>query len=337
MRLAFPASRDPDALFHRLEESVRQLPGVDSFASTNALPLTTGHGNAGRFNIPGNPLINPDSPPAAQLRFVSPDYFQTMRIPIVAGRAFTVRDLNQPVVIVNQTMARRFWPGRDPVGEKFVTGPWGPNPSWSTIIGISGDVKQFGLDSEPSFDMYSTGLFPLSIIVHVAGDPQTRIGAVRQAVQRVDPDIAVSEVRTMDAVLAESASSRRWTVALLAAFAALALLLALVGIYGVMSWSVEQRTREIGIRVALGAGSAEILAMIIGYGLKLSVLGLAIGIAGAFMLRRLLTGLVFDVSPSDPLIYAGVAALMLLVALLACYIPARRASRVDPLVALRWE
>jgi putative ABC transport system permease protein len=260
-----------------------------------------------------------------------------MRIPILAGRAFTGNDLSRQVVVINQTMARRFWPGRDPVGEKFTTGPWGPAPTSATIIGISGDVKQFGLDSEPSFDLYSVDLNPLSVIVHLTGDTRSMIGAVRQAIQKVDPDLAVSEVRTMDQVVAESASSRRWTMALLAAFATLALVLALVGIYGVMTWSVGQRTREIGIRVALGAGSREVLAMIIGYGLKLSALGLALGIAGAFSLRRLLRGLVFDVSPSDPLIYAGVAALMLSVALLACYIPARRASRVDPLVALRWE
>ena len=337
MRIAFPQSRDRAGLFHRLEESVRQLPGIDRFASTNALPLTANHGNASRFNVPGSPLINPDSLPAAQLRFVSPGYFETMRIPILAGRAFTGNDLGRQVVVINQTMARRFWPGRDPVGEKFITGPWGPAPTSATIIGISGDVKQFGLDSEPSFDLYSVDLNPLSVIVHLTGDTRSMIGAVRQAIQKVDPDLAVSEVRTMDQVVAESASSRRWTMALLAAFAALALILALGGIYGVMTWSVGQRTREIGIRVALGAGSGEVLTMIIGYGLKLSALGLALGIAGAYALRRLLRGLVFDVSPSDPLIYAGVAALMLSVALLACYIPARRASRVDPLIALRWE
>ncbi|MGA3186620.1 MAG: ABC transporter permease [Bryobacteraceae bacterium] len=335
MRIAYPPSRDPGALFHRLEESVKELPGVDLFASTSALPLTANHGNAGRFNVPGSPLINPEALPAAQLRFVSPGYFETMRIPIVAGRAFTAHDVDRPVVVINQTMARRFWPGRDPVGAKFISGPWGPHPTWATIIGISGDVKQFGLDSAPSFDLYSVGFVPLSLIVHVAGDPRSMTPAVRQAIQKADPDLAVSEVRTMDQVLAESAISRRWTVVLLAAFAALALILALVGVYGVMTWSVAQRTREIGIRVALGAGSGEVLAMIIGYGLKLCVLGLALGMAGAFALRRLLTNLVFDVSPADPLIYAGVAALMFLVALLACYIPARRASRVDPLVALR--
>jgi predicted permease len=337
MRLSYPQSRDSNALLQRLEERVKQLPGVDLFATTNALPLTANHGNASRFNVPGSPLINPDSPPAAQLRFVSPDYFQTMRIPIVAGRAFTAHDLNQPVVMINETMARRFWPGRDPVGEKFIAGPWGPNPTWATIIGIAGDVKQFGLDSEPSFDLYYPATLPLSVIVHTTGDPRSSVGSVRQAIQSADADLAVSELRTMDEVVAESASSRRLTMTLLAAFAGLALILALVGIYGVMSWSVAQRTREIGIRVALGADSREILALVVAYGLKLCGFGLAIGLAGAFMLRRLMSGLTFDVSPSDPAIYAGVVAMMLSVALLACYIPAKRASHVDPIVALRWE
>jgi predicted permease len=339
MRLSYPrsreGSRDAKVLFQRLEEAVKRLPGVDQFASTSALPLTTGHGNTGRFHVPGSLLINPEALPAAQLRFVSPGYFETMRIPILAGRGFTARDVDQPVVVISRTMARRFWPGRDPVGEKFITGPWGPNPTWSTIIGISGDVKQFGLDSEASFDLYSDGLVPLSLIVHVSGDPQAMMGAVRRVVQSVDPDMAVSEVRTMDQVVAESASSRRWTMALLAAFAGLALLLALVGIYGVMTWSVAQRTREIGIRMALGAGSGEVVAMMVGYGLRLSMLGLGLGMAGAFALRRLLSGLVFEVSPSDPLIYGGGALVMLLVSLVACYVPAYRAARVDPMKVLR--
>jgi predicted permease len=337
MRLAFSRSRKADVLFRRIEERVRQIPGVDSLAATNALPLTIGHGNAGRFNVPGSPLINPDSLPAAQLRWVSPSYFATMHVPVRAGRTFNDRDLNQPVVIINEGMARRFWPGKDPVGQKFITGPWGPNPSWSTIVGVVADVKQFGLDSEPSLDLYYPDLNPLSIVVHTAGNPESLIGPVRAAIQAIDPEIPISEIRTMDQVLDESASSRRWTMALLASFAGLALALALVGIYGVMSWSVAQRTREIGIRVALGATRREVLGVVIGHGMKLSAIGLAIGLIGAFALRRYLASFVFDVSPSDPLIYSAVAALMLAVAWAACYIPARRASRVDPLVALRWE
>jgi predicted permease len=301
------------------------------------VPLTPNHGNAGRFNVPGSPLIHPDSLPAGQLRWVSPDYFRTMRIPIRAGRAFDERDLNQAVVIINETMARRFWPGRDPVGVRFITGPWGPNPTWSTIVGVSGDVKQFGLDSEPSLDLYYPALDPLSIVVHTAGDPKSLIAPVRAAIQSADPDIPVSEIRTMDEAVEESAAAQRWAMSLLAAFAVLAMSLALVGIYGVVSWSVTQRTREIGIRVTLGASPKSIVGEVLGRGIRLSAIGLGIGLICAYLLRRSLASLVFDVSLADPMIYAGVAALMVAVSLAACYIPARRASRVDPLIALRWE
>jgi putative ABC transport system permease protein len=183
--------------------------------------------------------------------------------------------------------------------------------------------------------MYFPALFPASLIVHTAGDPQSLIGPVRWAIQNIDPDLPVSEVRTMDRVLAESATSRRATTVLLTAFASLALALALVGIYGIMSWSVSQRTLEIGIRVALGATSRDLLSAVIRRGMTLSMIGVAAGLAGAFALRHFLASLVFEVSPSDPLVYSAVAALMLVVALLACYIPARRASRLDPVIALK--
>jgi putative ABC transport system permease protein len=337
MRLAIPKSRKPDDLFRRIQERVKQIPGVDSFACTSTLPLTPNHGNAGRFNVPGSPLINPDALPAGQLRRVSPDYFRIMRIPIRSGRAFDERDLNKPVVIINETMARRFWSGRDPVGVRFITGPWGPNPTWSTIIGVAGDVKQFGLDSEPSLDLYYPALDPLSIVMHTPGNAKSLIAPVRAAIQSAAPEIPVSEVHTMDQVVEESAATQRWTMSLLAAFAALAMGLALVGIYGVVSWSVTQRTREIGIRVTLGASPEAVVSEVLGHGIRLSATGLAIGLTSAFLLRRYLASLVFVVSPSDPLTYAGAAALMFAVALTACYIPAHRASRVDPLIALRWE
>jgi predicted permease len=337
IRLTIPKSRQPDVLFRRIEERVKRIPGVDLFASTTALPLTPNHGNAGRFNVPGSPLINPDSLPAGQVRWVSPDYFRIMQIPLRFGRAFDERDLNKSVVIINETMARRFWPRRDPVGLRFITGPWGPNPTWSTIIGVVGDVKQFGLDSEPSLDLYYPGLDPLSILAHTAGNAKSLIGPVRAAIQSVDPEVPVSEILTMDQVVEESAATQRWTMALLSAFAAFAITLALVGIYGVVSWSVAQRTREIGIRLTLGASPSKVVGEVLSYGIRVSAAGLAIGLIAAFLLRQLLTSLIFDVSPSDPLTYAAVAGLMFAVALTACYIPARRASRVDPLIALRWE
>jgi predicted permease len=247
------------------------------------------------------------------------------------------RDLNQPVVIINETMARRFWPGKDPVGQKYITGPWGPTPTWSTIVGVVGDVKQLGLDSEPSMDEYFPNLFVQFLVIRTTGDPSSLANAVRRQIHAVDAELPISDIRTMDELMSESARSRRWTMGLLAAFAGLALVLALVGIYGVMSWSVAQRTREIGIRMALGAQSGQVLAMVLRYALRLTAIGLIIGVAGGLALRRVLSSLVFDVSTADPLIYIGAVVLMLAAALLACYVPARRASRADPLVALRWE
>jgi putative ABC transport system permease protein len=337
LRMSIPPSRKAVELFHRIEARMRTLPGVESVAASNTLPLVANRALATRFTVPGSPLINPDALPTAQIRAVSPEYFSTMRIPMRVGRAFTERDLNDPVVIVNQTMARRFWPGEDPIGRKFVTGALGQNPNYLTIVGVAGDVKNFGLDSEASMDLYFPSLTPTYLVLKVAGDPAAVAAAVRREMQAIDANLPVSDVRTMEDIVSESARMRRWTMALLAVFAGLALLLALIGIYGLMSWLVAQRTREIGIRMALGAGRRQVLGMVVRYGMRLSAIGMAIGIGGALALRRVLSGLVFEVSTADPLIYIVVAFLMLSVALLACYVPARRASRVDPLVALRWE
>ena len=335
LKINIPQSRDTTALFHRIEERVDRLPGVESIASANMLPLI-GHlgSGASRFRVPGSPLADPNTLPFAQLRVVSPGYFQTLRIPLRAGRVFTERDLNDPVVIINESFARRYWPGRNPVGEKYISGVWGPTPFYSTIIGVVGDVKELGLDAEPSLCEYFPGMASKYIVVR-GGVPVAN--AIRQAIRQADAELPVSDVQTMDDVLAVSTRSRRWTMGLLTAFASLALLLALVGIYGVMSWAVAQRTREIGIRMALGAASTNMLGMVIRDGLRLCGIGAAIGILGVFALRRVLATFLFGVSAADPAIYAAVVVLMLAVAVAACWLPARRASRVDPAVALRWE
>jgi predicted permease len=335
LRVSYAPSRDPAALFRLLQSRVRSIPGVDSFASTTALPLSPSHGNAGRFNVPGNPLINPDSLPAAQLRFVSPTYFDVMRMPIRNGRAFTQEDLKQPVVIVNEAMARRFWPNRNPVGTRFVTGPWGPNPSWSTIVGVAANVKQFGLDSEPTFDIYFPALFPAYLAIHTSGDAAALGGIAQREIRGADPELAISDVRTMNQVLDQSVEPRQETATILTGFALLGILLAVVGIYGVVSWSVAERTKEIGIRMALGAASGDVLRMALGQGLALCIAGIAIGAAGTFALRRLLDAMLFGIGSADPPVYLAVTVLMTLVALSACYLPARRASRVQPAVALR--
>ena len=212
LRVSLAPARDAAEWFHRVEQRLRALPGVETLATVNLLPLDPNRANVTRFAVPESPLINRDALPGAQFRLVSPDYFQTMRIPVRSGRAFTERDLTSDKVIINETMARRFWPGRDPVGLKFITGPWGPKPTFATIAGVVGDVKQFGLDSEPSFDLYIPAYVPRYLVVRMAGDPAVLAAAVRREVYAADSGVPISEVRTMDDVLGESSRSRRWTL-----------------------------------------------------------------------------------------------------------------------------
>jgi ABC-type antimicrobial peptide transport system permease subunit len=260
-----------------------------------------------------------------------------MRIPLRAGREFSDRDLNQPVVVINETMAEHVWPGRSPVGLKFITGPWGPNPTWSLIIGVVGDVKQFGLDSDPSLDIYFPDLLPLSVILRANGNPQSLIRAMRAAIQSVDPTLPVSEIRTMEQIFEESSKSRRWTVALLMSFAVLALTLALVGICGLITYSVQQRVPEIGLRMALGSPPRGVRNMIILQGMRLALIGVGIGVAVALIFARMLDSFVFGVTPRDPLTFVAVPIALTSVALLACLLPANRATRINPSEALRWE
>ncbi len=337
VRLSVPPTRDLVALFHRIEARLKTVPGVELVAATNTLPLTATRANSTRFYVPGSSLIDPNALPAAQIRAVSPSYFAAMQVPLIAGRTFTEQDLNGASVIISQSMARRFWPGQEAVGRKFVTGPWGPNPNYSTIIGVAGDVKEFGLDSDAPMDLYFPSLAPTYLIVRSTGEAASITAAVRREIRAAAPELPITSIRTLEDVAAESARQRRWVAGMLAGFAGLALLLAMVGIYGVISWLVAQRTREIGIRMALGARGSQVLAMVVGYAMKLCTAGLAIGLLAAQALRRLVAGLVFGVNTGDPWIYASVALLMLAVAAVASYTPARRASRIDPLRALRWE
>jgi putative ABC transport system permease protein len=323
--------------FTRIEERLRSFPGIEAIAAANTLPLIANRATALRFNVPGSPLVNPDALPVAQQRSVTPDYFRAMRIAVRSGRAFTQRDLGQPVVVINQTLASRFWPGRDAVGERFVIGPWSAVPDWATIVGVVGDVKQFGLDSDPSMDIYFPALAPKYLILRTAGDPSSLAAPIQRELQAIDPALAISDVRTMDQLIEESTGTRRSTTALLSAFAAMALVLALVGIYGVTSWAVAQRTREIGIRLALGASRARVCRMVLLSAARWTAAGLALGLAGAFALRRALASLAFGVSAADPGVYSAATLLLIATALLAAYIPARRAARVPPWIALRWE
>jgi predicted permease len=275
--------------------------------------------------------------PMAQNGLISPGYFRTLGIPLIAGRDYDPRDVGQPFVIVNQTMARTFWPGENAVGKRFITGPWSKDPSWSTVIGVVGDVKQFGLDTSATNDIYALWYGGTYLMIQTSSDPLGLPATVRREIQALDPDVPVSDVATMQQVLDASSGSRRFTTVLLSVFAALALGLAMIGIYGVMSWSVAQRRQEIGVRMALGADTRGIFGLILGQALRLSIAGLAIGLIGTLALSRVLASWLFEVSPHDPWILTGVSIAMLAVTAAACYLPAMRATEVDPLETLRSE
>jgi putative ABC transport system permease protein len=341
VQLQLSAQEDANAqklktFYERLELRLRSLPGVKAVAATNAPPLATERNNVQRFAVPGSPLMRPDMFPVAHRHLITPDYFRTLAIPL-HGRTYTARDLDGPYVIVNETMARTFWPGEDAVGKRFITGPFGPNPSWSTIIGVAADVKQVGLDSERANDFYFLWYGPTYLIVQTGGDPLALAAVVRKEIHALDSGIAVSDFRSMDQLLETSTAPRRFSTVLLSIFAALALVLAVIGIYGVMSWSVAQRTQEIGIRIAVGADSSGILKLILGRGLKLSAAGLAIGLALTLALTRVLAGQLFEISPHDPWVLTIVSVLMLGVTAATCYLPAWRATQVDPVITLRSE
>jgi putative ABC transport system permease protein len=297
------------------------------------------------FVIDGRPPIAPGDEPSLETRSVIGDYFQAMGIPLKSGRDFASQDFIEkaPLVgIANDAMVRQYFPKEDPLGKRI---RWARSPQieWITIVGVVGDVKHFGLDLPEEPGLYSpyTQAPPwkrwTSLVVRTQSDPASMAGAVKQQVWKIDPQLPLTKVETMDEVAAGSFAARRFNMLLLVIFAGLALLLAAVGIYGVMSYAVTQRTQEIGIRMALGARAIDVLRLIIRNGITLISIGVVIGLAGAFALTRLLATLLFGVGPTDKLTFATVSAVLIFVALLACYIPARRATKVDPLVALRYE
>jgi putative ABC transport system permease protein len=336
-----PSGFNPDAqklrtFYERLETRLESLPGVKYVTATNALPLAAERSNTQRFVVPSSPLMRPDVFPVAQRHLITPDYFRTLGIAL-RGRTYNAQDLTQPYIIVNENMARTFWPGEDAVGKRFIIGPWGPKPTWATIIGVAADVKQLGLDSERTNDFYFLWYGPTYLVLQTTSNPLALVPEVRREIQALDPSAPASDFRTMEQVLSASTGPRRFSTLLLSIFAAVALALAVIGIYGIMSWSVAQRTQEIGIRMAVGADARGILQLILGRGLKLSAAGLAIGIGATLALTRLLSTQLFEISPHDPWVFTAVSALMLAVTTAACYLPARRATKVDPIATLRAE
>jgi putative ABC transport system permease protein len=324
--------------FDQIVQRVNALPGVKSAAGISTLPLGSEIRQASRFLIEGQPLPGTSVRPVAQTRVVSPEYFATVGIPLMKGRYLTRDDWAlQDKIVVNETIARRFFANQDPIGHRLNFCSLDPKPCWFSIVGVVGDVHQFELEAAPTYDAYFTGGWPSHLLVRTASDPAAVTAAVTRVVHEVEPDLPVTEVTTMDGLLSRSLSPRRFASVLIAVLAGLALVLSAVGIYGVMSYTVGQRTQEIGVRMALGAQPRNMLALILGRGASLALIGIAAGILGALALTRFLSSLLFGIAPKDPLTFAGVALLLFGVALAACYVPARRAMRVDPMVALRYE
>jgi putative ABC transport system permease protein len=274
--------------------------------------------------------------------FVTPDYVRTMSIPLLRGRLLSAQDTGDapPAVLVSEALAKMFWPNDDAVGKRvrfYNSDPAAERP-WRTIVGVVGDVKQYGLDTSGGVALYvpqlQQGQSTLTLVVRTRTEPAAMIETIRREILAIDPEQAVFNVATMDEVLASSISLRRVSMFLLAGFAALALLLAAIGIYGVLAQIVVQRTHEIGIRMALGAQARDVLKLIVRQGMSLAVIGIALGLAGAFALTRLLAGLLFGVGATDPMTFLWIPVLLASVSFFACYLPARRAARLDPIKAL---
>ena len=323
--------------FEQIAEQIRALPGVKDAAGIDDLPLSNEFRQASRFVIEGQPVPNAGARPIAQFRTVSLRYFSAVGIPLREGRLFTEDDWKVPRAIINETMAKRFWPKDDALGKRINLCSLDPKPCWSTIIGIVGNVHQFGLDGEPTLDVYFVGGWTPYLVVRTEQDPVTVAAAVAEVIHKADPKLPVTHVMTMDGLLGDSISPRRFSAMLVGVFAMLAMALAAVGIYGVMSYTVSQRTQEIGVRMALGAQAADVRGMILAQTLKLTAVGVAIGLAGAFAMARFLTSLLFGVGTHDPVTFMGVTLALIVVALVAAFVPAQRAMRVDPIVALRYE
>jgi putative ABC transport system permease protein len=347
MQVALPNSkyREPAkirAFYQQALEGIGALPGVQSVGAVSELPLSGGARSStfvieNRQTAPGSPL------PHSDIRTGSPGYFQTMKIPLLKGRDFTAQDNadGRPVAVIDETLAQAYWPGEDPIGKRLDFEGEPDKPIWREVIGVAGRVKHKGLDAEFKGQIFYSiaqgANTSMHLVARTTTDPLSMISAARSAIRAVDPDQPVYRVMTMEQVLTNSIAQPRLTMLLLGVFAALALVLAVVGIYGVMSYAVAQRTHEIGIRMALGAHAGDVVALVIRHGMKLALAGVAAGLIASFALTRLMARLLFNVSASDPVTFAVIALLLTAVAMVACYIPARRATKVDPMIALRYE
>jgi putative ABC transport system permease protein len=325
-----------------LIDRLRKQPGVVSAAGAFGLPFTNNFSAYSSFTRPGE--VDSADAPTAAMRIVTPDYFKVMRIPVRAGRTFDARDdaSGPEVVIVNEQAARRFWLGTNPIGQQIHLGVRlapGVRSTMKTIVGIVGNVKYGGLDEDSPPEVYlphaQHQVDSLTIVARTSGDPMLAAPLLRHEVAALDPDLPVADVQPMDQLIGSSIAQRRFTMLLLAAFAAVAVTLAAIGIYGVLSYVVSQRTQEIGVRLAIGASPVDVVRLFVREGVRLSAIGLTCGILGALAATRVLTTMLFGVTAKDPVTFGSVAAALIAVALVATYVPARRAAWVDPMRALR--
>ncbi|HEU4873444.1 MAG TPA: ABC transporter permease [Pyrinomonadaceae bacterium] len=323
--------------FQELERRLSGLPGVETVGFITELPLS-GQPNDMPFIVEGRPPASPDQEFGADWRRVNQNYFNALRIPLLRGRSFTEQEVQKSdkVMVVSQSLVDRAFPNEEPLGKRLITGirsePY-------EIVGIVGDIRHRSLDRDP----YATMYFPtrqsgrMNLVIRTQNDPMSIVGGVRKEVQAIDRDQPISAIRTMDELIASSVAAPRYRTTLLALFAALAMILAATGIYGVMSYSVTQRTHEIGVRMALGARQLDVLQMVVRQGMLLTLVGVVLGLGGAYLLTRVMSSLLFGVTEKDPITFGVVAALLIAVSFIACFVPARRATKVDPLEALRYE
>ncbi len=327
-----------DAFYKDLLERLSALPQVRAAGAINFKPLYGGPAWGQDITVEGRPPRPRGDYIWAGHRSVTLGYFRAMGIPLLKGRSFVATDEEKRVAVISETMARRYWPGEDPVGKRFGVNCGGGPCNWRSIIGVVGDVKEDGATGEPAIAMYFLETWAeMTLVVRAARNPTNLIADVRGIIRSVDPDQPLGNIRTMQNIVSESVAPRRLTMLISGLFAALALLLAMVGLYGVVSYSVAQRSHEFGIRMALGAAKGDILSLIVTQGVRLAMAGVILGMAGALTLTRVLTNLLFGITPTGPLTFGAVVLMLLGVTLLACYIPARRAAKVDPMVALRYE
>lgn len=345
-RPKYPKPSQQAAFFQQVVERLKATPGVETAAVVTSVPIG-GTNMLVPFTIEGRPT-NPEQMPKAYYRAISSDYFRAMGIQLKRGRYFIDADSEEtpPVALINESMARSFWPDDDPIGKQITINfpsdlaNYGP-PVAREIVGVVGNVKHGGLEHQPEPEMYApflqNPLLFMTLLVRTTGEPASMAGSVRAAVWSIDKDQPVAPMVTMEEILDRSVAQPRFRTLLLSVFAALALALAALGVYGVMAYLVEQRTREIGVRMALGAKTGDVLRLILGYSLRLTLIGVVIGLGASFLLTRLVASLLYSISPLDRATFAVTPLLIILVTLIASYVPARKAMKVDPVMALRHE